>query len=146
MIKAKLETKALKAKRPGFTDDRYNETSYYIENERSYKETIAASSNKTSMWMEKVIREGLFPALLKSPGARRSDTSLQLVARLSTELRVLGPGLDYLQDKNGALGQTVGVSLFIGVLIRRLGVVPVLEWSHTIKSCAYKLIRFRKFR
>ncbi|KAG5896707.1 hypothetical protein JTB14_014584 [Gonioctena quinquepunctata] len=29
--KAKLETKALKAKRPGFTDDRYNETSYYIE-------------------------------------------------------------------------------------------------------------------
>ncbi|GLH04630.1 Uncharacterized protein GBIM_10302 [Gryllus bimaculatus] len=29
---AKLETKALKAKRPGFTDDRYNETSYYIEN------------------------------------------------------------------------------------------------------------------
>lgn len=30
--KAKLETKALKAKRPGFTDDRYDETSYYIEN------------------------------------------------------------------------------------------------------------------
>ncbi|CAK1549625.1 unnamed protein product [Leptosia nina] len=30
--KAKLETKALKAKRPGFTDDRYNETSYYMEN------------------------------------------------------------------------------------------------------------------
>jgi len=30
--KAKLETKALKAKRPGFTDDRYNETSYYAEN------------------------------------------------------------------------------------------------------------------
>ncbi|CAH1175966.1 unnamed protein product [Phaedon cochleariae] len=30
--KAKLETKALKAKRPGFTDDRYKETSYYIEN------------------------------------------------------------------------------------------------------------------
>lgn len=29
--KAKLETKALKAKRPGFTDDRYNETSYYVE-------------------------------------------------------------------------------------------------------------------
>jgi len=29
---AKLETKALKAKRPGFTDDRYNETSYYVEN------------------------------------------------------------------------------------------------------------------
>ncbi|KAK6619155.1 hypothetical protein RUM44_003537 [Polyplax serrata] len=32
MFQAKLETKALKAKRPGFTDDRYNETSYYIEN------------------------------------------------------------------------------------------------------------------
>jgi hypothetical protein len=31
-IQAKLETKALKAKRPGFTDDRYYETSYYIEN------------------------------------------------------------------------------------------------------------------
>ncbi|KAH0953872.1 hypothetical protein HN011_000564, partial [Eciton burchellii] len=29
--KAKLETKALKAKRPGFTDERYNETSYYVE-------------------------------------------------------------------------------------------------------------------
>ncbi|XP_026469887.1 RNA pseudouridylate synthase domain-containing protein 2-like [Ctenocephalides felis] len=32
IYRAKLETKALKAKRPGFTDDRYNETSYYIEN------------------------------------------------------------------------------------------------------------------
>merc|ERR1712223_966626 len=30
--KAKLETKALKAKRPGFTDDRYKETAYYVEN------------------------------------------------------------------------------------------------------------------
>ncbi|XP_040568039.1 pseudouridylate synthase RPUSD2 isoform X3 [Lepeophtheirus salmonis] len=30
--KAKFETKALKAKRPGFTDDRYNETAYYVEN------------------------------------------------------------------------------------------------------------------
>ncbi|KAK7069881.1 hypothetical protein SK128_020830, partial [Halocaridina rubra] len=29
---AKLETKALKAKRPGFSEERYNETSYYIEN------------------------------------------------------------------------------------------------------------------
>lgn len=27
-----METKALKAKRPGFTDERYNETSYYVEN------------------------------------------------------------------------------------------------------------------
>ena len=33
--KAKLETKALKAKRPGFTDERYNETSYYSEPENS---------------------------------------------------------------------------------------------------------------
>lgn len=31
-FQAKLETKALKAKRPGFTDDRYSETSYYVEN------------------------------------------------------------------------------------------------------------------
>ena len=30
-FQAKLETKALKAKRPGFTDDRYSETSYYVE-------------------------------------------------------------------------------------------------------------------
>ncbi|XP_046386975.1 RNA pseudouridylate synthase domain-containing protein 2-like isoform X2 [Ischnura elegans] len=30
--KAKIETKVLKEKRPGFSDDRYNETSYYIEN------------------------------------------------------------------------------------------------------------------
>ena len=34
LFQAKLETKALKAKRPGFTDDRYNETSYYAENGR----------------------------------------------------------------------------------------------------------------
>ena len=32
MGQAKLETKALKAKRPGFTDDRYKETAYYVEN------------------------------------------------------------------------------------------------------------------
>lgn len=32
IAQAKLETKALKAKRPGFTDERYHETSYYIEN------------------------------------------------------------------------------------------------------------------
>ncbi|XP_065570945.1 pseudouridylate synthase RPUSD2-like isoform X2 [Artemia franciscana] len=30
--KAKLETRALKAKRPGFSDERYNETDYYFEN------------------------------------------------------------------------------------------------------------------
>uniref|UniRef100_A0A182LSB0 Pseudouridylate synthase RPUSD2 n=1 Tax=Anopheles culicifacies TaxID=139723 RepID=A0A182LSB0_9DIPT len=38
--KAKLETKALKAKRPGFTDERYHETSYYIENGRWVGEKI----------------------------------------------------------------------------------------------------------
>uniref|UniRef100_A0A182QC43 Pseudouridylate synthase RPUSD2 n=1 Tax=Anopheles farauti TaxID=69004 RepID=A0A182QC43_9DIPT len=38
--KAKLETKALKAKRPGFTDERYHETSYYIENVTSQPITI----------------------------------------------------------------------------------------------------------
>ena len=39
-MKAKLETKALKAKRPGFTDERYNETSYYHEPENSkYRHT-----------------------------------------------------------------------------------------------------------
>jgi hypothetical protein len=31
-LQAKLETKALKAKRPGFTDNRYSETPYYAEN------------------------------------------------------------------------------------------------------------------
>lgn len=35
LLQAKLETKALKAKRPGFTDERYHETSYYIENGKS---------------------------------------------------------------------------------------------------------------
>ena len=34
---AKLETKALKAKRPGFTDERYNETSYYHEPENGLR-------------------------------------------------------------------------------------------------------------
>ena len=34
---AKLETKALKAKRPGFTDERYNETSYYSEPENGLR-------------------------------------------------------------------------------------------------------------
>ncbi|GBP82827.1 RNA pseudouridylate synthase domain-containing protein 2 [Eumeta japonica] len=48
--KAKLETKALKAKRPGFTDDRYNETSYYIENESMKRlgETIPKFDRKPS--------------------------------------------------------------------------------------------------
>jgi hypothetical protein len=34
-FQAKLETKALKAKRPGFTDERYNETSYFHDPETS---------------------------------------------------------------------------------------------------------------
>jgi hypothetical protein len=36
-LQARLETKALKAKRPGFTDERYNETSYYLEPENGKK-------------------------------------------------------------------------------------------------------------
>lgn len=36
LFQAKLETKALKAKRPGFTDERYHETSYYIENGKCF--------------------------------------------------------------------------------------------------------------
>ena len=31
-----METKALKAKRPGFSDDRYNETQYYVENGKKH--------------------------------------------------------------------------------------------------------------
>ena len=31
-FQAKVETRALKAKRPGFTDERYNETTYFFEN------------------------------------------------------------------------------------------------------------------
>ena len=37
LSQAKLETKALKAKRPGFTDERYNETSYYNEPENGLR-------------------------------------------------------------------------------------------------------------
>ena len=36
LFQAKIETKALKAKRPGFTDDRYHETEYYVENGKLY--------------------------------------------------------------------------------------------------------------
>lgn len=36
-LQAKLETKALKAKRPGFSEERYNETSYYIENGKEWE-------------------------------------------------------------------------------------------------------------
>jgi hypothetical protein len=35
-----VETRALKAKRPGFTDERYNETSYYFENGNSKPATF----------------------------------------------------------------------------------------------------------
>lgn len=34
-LKAKIETRALKAKRPGFSEERYNETEYYFENGKS---------------------------------------------------------------------------------------------------------------
>ena len=34
-MQAKIETRALKAKRPGFSDERYNETEYYFENGKS---------------------------------------------------------------------------------------------------------------
>jgi hypothetical protein len=37
LLQAKLETKALKAKRPGFTDERYNETAYYHEPENGLR-------------------------------------------------------------------------------------------------------------
>ena len=36
VVQAKIETRALKAKRPGFTDERYSETEYYFENGESY--------------------------------------------------------------------------------------------------------------
>jgi len=35
-MQAKIETRALKAKRPGFSDERYNETEYYFENGKSF--------------------------------------------------------------------------------------------------------------
>lgn len=41
LLQAKLETKALKAKRPGFTDERYHETSYYIENGKLFQFSLA---------------------------------------------------------------------------------------------------------
>ena len=44
---AKLETKALKAKRPGFTDERYNETAYYVENgERLFAQECERASGR----------------------------------------------------------------------------------------------------
>ena len=44
-FQAKLETKALKAKRPGFTDDRYSETSYYVENSEYNHRHVKIISN-----------------------------------------------------------------------------------------------------
>ncbi|KAF7390153.1 hypothetical protein HZH68_012010 [Vespula germanica] len=43
---AKLETKALKAKRPGFTDERYNETSYYVENVKVASTITGSAANR----------------------------------------------------------------------------------------------------
>jgi hypothetical protein len=37
LFQAKLETKALKAKRPGFTDERYHETAYFVENGKLHR-------------------------------------------------------------------------------------------------------------
>ena len=42
-----METKALKAKRPGFSEERYNETSYYIENG---EEDTGFTSIPNGMW------------------------------------------------------------------------------------------------
>ena len=47
-MQAKLETKALKAKRPGFTDDRYSETSYYVENGRLTSLLLGTRDGKLS--------------------------------------------------------------------------------------------------
>lgn len=57
---AKLETKALKAKRPGFTDERYNETSYYIENGK--KNTLSANNGVLKLKIEKLV---IFPSLFR---------------------------------------------------------------------------------
>lgn len=46
LTQAKLETKALKAKRPGFTDERYHETSYYIENGKLFELLRAAEKKR----------------------------------------------------------------------------------------------------
>ena len=43
LLQAKLETKALKAKRPGFTDDRYKETAYYVENGKFFSRIFFGS-------------------------------------------------------------------------------------------------------
>ena len=48
-FQAKLETKALKAKRPGFTDDRYNETAYYAENGTRSQHQISRKKAITQM-------------------------------------------------------------------------------------------------
>ena len=49
LFQAKIETKALKAKRPGFTDDRYHETEYYVENgKHSNKYSIFTTAH--SVW------------------------------------------------------------------------------------------------
>ena len=47
-LKAKIETRALKAKRPGFSEERYNETEYYFENGESH--TIHHHSSLIVHW------------------------------------------------------------------------------------------------
>ena len=58
-LQAKLETKALKAKRPGFTDERYNETSYYYDINSSKSTLNFRAKNvlkaKDKMYSRKVV-------------------------------------------------------------------------------------------
>lgn len=57
-FQAKLETKALKAKRPGFTDERYHETSYYIENGKNFQFILSIwMSNKTKTKSYKIFQD-----------------------------------------------------------------------------------------
>jgi hypothetical protein len=53
VFQAKIETKALKAKRPGFTDDRYHETEYYVENGEYF--LIKAKVSSTRLKITSVI-------------------------------------------------------------------------------------------
>ena len=46
ICQAKIETRALKAKRPGFTDERYNETSYFFENGKIVVESTCIQNSK----------------------------------------------------------------------------------------------------
>lgn len=68
-LQAKLETKALKAKRPGFTDERYNETSYYYDPENSKLVQTARALNGSGRANTKNIvnRNGLTTTVLRDP-------------------------------------------------------------------------------